>query len=255
MRKCGKTPCFLIENNNFFGIHLPADFTAEHEWGIVDMKKCFGIPNPEITCEPFGLVRRKATKVPDNISFIEDEKNVYFFMDRYKFQAGRIPTDLTYFRDGIGGAWDGNGFGVVVPKENQKYCARILEIKQAIENCDVAVFLGGGGVFENSGLNVAISSRIPKENIKMWEDGDQKNAKLYKDADETGIKKKLEDANLKYYALSPSRPGKNMKTKHKVVFWLNPRDQESVNYGMFTVENLEQWIKGEGPIPKTRKLK
>jgi len=167
MRKCGGTPFLLTENNNFFGFHLPADFTAEHEWGIVNMKRCFGIPNPEITCEPFGLERRKATIVPDNLYLIEKDKEIYLFMDRYKFDNGRIPTDLTYYRDGIGGTWDGDGFGIVVSKENENYCNKIKEIKQAIDACDVAVFLGGGGVFENSGLNVAIASKISKGNINV----------------------------------------------------------------------------------------
>lgn len=250
MRKCGKTPFLLTENNNFFGFHLPADFTAEHEWGIVDMKRCFGIPNPEITCEPFGLERRKSTIVPENLHYLEKDKEIYLFMNSY---GDHIPNDLKYYRDGIGGAWDGNGFGIVVSKENENYCNKIKEIKQAIDACDVAVFLGGGRVFENSGLNVAIASKISKKNIKLWEDGDKELAKLYKDAEETGIKKKLEDANLRYYALSPSRPNKNMKTKYNVMFWLNPQKQDIHNYGYFSVEELEQWIEGKGPIPKKKK--
>jgi len=87
----------------------------------------------------------------------------------------------------------------------------------------------------------------------MWEDGDKELAKLYKDVEETGIKKKLENANLRYYALSPSRPNKNMKTKYNVMFWLNPQQQDIHNYGYFSVEQLEEWIEGKGPIPKKKK--
>lgn len=253
MRSSQKEPIFLEEKNNFFGINLPADYCAEHEWGIKSIKQLFGIPELKITEEPFGLVRRKSTKVPE-IEFIDDGKHLHLILRKYSFQKGQIPFGLcVYCNCSMGSAWDGDEFGIIVDKKNKDCCEKLTKIKEAIDNNDVCVFLGGGGVFENAGLNIVIASKIPQENIKKWEDGDAVYAKLYRDAEATGIEEKLNSAGKKFYALSPSRMLNGKKSKHNVMFWLNPQDQRNVNYGWFTVEELEQWIDGKGPIPMKKK--
>jgi hypothetical protein len=87
---------------------------------------------------------------------------------------------------------------------------------------------------------------------------DEDRINLHEAAKATGIEEKV-CAALKsdfggkpFYALSPSWKNKQ-NTKHKVVFWLNPTDQQKNNYGWFTVEELEQWIEGKGPIPMKKK--
>ena len=79
----------------------------------------------------------------------------------------------------------------------------------------------------------------------------------WRSAAATGIEEVLKKAGKRYYALSPRwaasiKGTKNgeVETKYGVVFWLNPCDQYKNNYGHFTVEELQQWAKGEGPIPK-----
>jgi hypothetical protein len=87
--------------------------------------------------------------------------------------------------------------------------------------------------------------------------------KLEEASEKCGIKQRIDEINnnfsklhpgcfdtpLGYFALSPSWKT-NGESKHPVMYWLNPRKQDKVNYGWFTVEQLEQWIEGKGPIPK-----
>lgn len=87
-------------------------------------------------------------------------------------------------------------------------------------------------------------------------------------SDETGIVAKLKatqahsqagyiEGGCRWYALSPRWLSEKEKkaniTKYPVIYWLNPEFQHRTNCGWFTVENLEQWIEGKGPIPKTNK--
>jgi hypothetical protein len=60
-----------------------------------------------------------------------------------------------------------------------------------------------------------------------------------------------------WYALSPKWAGffKNADgtvahpTKHPVMYWLNPTNQEQNGFGWMTVEDLEEWMAGKGKIP------
>jgi hypothetical protein len=37
------------------------------------------------------------------------------------------------------------------------------------------------------------------------------------------------------------------------MYFLNPMRQQENNFGWFTVEELEQWMEGKGPIPGKKK--
>ena len=54
-----------MDEDKFVGISLGYDFTAEHEWGIADMKRLFGIPEP--TKKNMGIACRTITKCPDTL--------------------------------------------------------------------------------------------------------------------------------------------------------------------------------------------
>lgn len=65
-------------------------------------------------------------------------------------------------------------------------------------------------------------------------------------AKKTKIKKILDRAGKKYFALSPRWKDENKK---EVIFWLNPYYQDIDNFGWFTVDDLKDWAKGKGKIP------
>lgn len=258
---------FLRTNKRFVGIHLAADFTAEHEWGIRELKSKFGIPERELTDGPFGVEREKAQAVPETLVYQEEKKGITgLAVITYHFQLEDVKlseySELNYTmhppredprRDTSSfktydfeatGAWDGNSFGIRAKGDKAREC--LSELHEAIKQTDVCLFLGGAGPFQNAGLTIAIASRIPQDLQKLMRDTHRDTANLHKKAKATGIYDVV--PRDKYYALSPR--WKDSK-KRSVVFWLNPTDQKNNNYGSFTVTELKQWMKGKGPIPKT----
>jgi hypothetical protein len=118
---------------------------------------------------------------------------------------------------------------------------------------------------------------LPKETLDQLVAMDKDAEALKKAAKKTGIVQKIDkinktaqDAEKKksgrpysfgndpngYFALSPRWAFDNEKdkTKHPVMFWLNPQNQKDNNFGWYTVEELDQWINGEGPVPKEARV-
>lgn len=285
MRSCGKSPQFVEDNGHVLGVSLPADFCAEHEWGIEKLHKLFGIKEYGKLEGPCGLERRQATVAPSkekdrwgSEDFLYEERNgmaaltVGFHIFRHKPEHAnltlfdQLPHDLelkTKSKDAefIHGAWCEDSFGLIV--KGEKNIEKLRVLRDQIESVNVAVFLGGGGVFDNPGLVIAFVDCFPSDAKEKMKKTDEDRIQLYQAAEDTGIEKKICE-NLKnqyggkpYYALSPSWKGTAGRndTKHKVIFWLNPQDQQNNNYGWFTVEELEQWIEGKGPIPMKKKEK
>ena len=55
-----------------------------------------------------------------------------------------------------------------------------------------------------------------------------------------------------YLCLSPQWISGDRKSQHPVMYWLNPADQDKNNAGWFTVEELDQWIAGTGPVVNSK---
>jgi hypothetical protein len=247
------------------GIHLRADYCSEHEWGIKSIRQKFGIDDTRL-----GIDKRRIS-TSGNVYLVEfkTQNTKCAFLTNYliylpnSFERGEGTwNDLKTFinphrwfntehneqSEGVAGAWNENNFLVVV--KGTENIDKLKEVYEAFQTNDVAIFLGGGsGPFMNAGLSISIISQLPSEIAKDMMDIDMMKINLDKAAKKTGIHKKLEKAGLKYYALSPSwndpeTPSDGIK------FWLNPSDQQANNHGWYTVEELKQWIKGKGPIPK-----
>jgi hypothetical protein len=163
----------------------------------------------------------------------------------------------------------------IPPKTKKK--PKLQSLYNALVSGEVAVWLGGGGFLMNAGLCLAIIDKVDDEKKAVMAKADKSNADLKVAAQKTGIKDKIDKKNEfwkqcqevengqrcydkaphAYMALSPawSLSLAGSKTKYNVVFWLNPYHQQEVNYGWYTVEELEQWLEGKGPIPMTAKQK
>lgn len=168
--------------------------------------------------------------------------------------------------------WDGRGFAITAYSEAAKTFLR--DLRAAFIAGDVAAWIGGGhdASFSRGGLIIAIASRVPEETRRTMLEDDKDAARLEKAAEATGIRKRLQQARQNsgkpvalppygYFALSP-RWVKNFRrmdddkpladsTAHPVFFWLNPYRQSEFNTGWFTVEELDQWIAGTGPVVKS----
>jgi len=270
---------FLMDGDTFVGINLGADFTAEHEWGIRDLREMFGMDSNKK-----GIDKRSATIYPEGSVFFKKGKkhsvlicddhisssySTHFkdYLNGEKFskelEKGQIQSlELTIYKpyrddqepQTLATSWDKGSFGILVTKDRSDELESLYE---AIKKKDVAIWLGGSGnPFQNSGLVVIIRSRCPEHGVKTMLEADIDAEKLEKADLKTGIKEKLKKAGKGYFACSPAwsstikstRRGE-IKTKYDVIYFLNPMEQRIYNFGWFTVEDLEAWIKDEGPIP------
>jgi len=261
------------DNKQMIAINLGADFTAEHEWGIKDLYRTLGVENDE---KVLGIDRYRVNNPNmDQIVIIEENKNnaaliCLKYQCDMKYLAGQkldkiSSGELSMYGDAeLATAWDGGSFGIRVKKPvNIK---RLKRIYKAIQDKDAAVWLGGGHVFQNAGLVIGIISAIPQRLKDQMHEAHVDSAKLKVASDNTGIKAKIDALNdaynekhkgdfraawdmpCGYYALSPAWLQDKSKSAHPVHYWLNPREQKKNYYGWYTVEELEQWMEGKGPV-------
>lgn len=154
-----------------------------------------------------------------------------------------IDRELNPYKGDLGTAWDENSFGIYVKDKNGKKLLK--ELYKSILDGDIAIWLGGGGVFQNAGLNIGLVDRLPEEGLQTLFDADKKNYETKVAGEKTGIYKVLEKSEKRYYACSPC-----FQEDGSVMFWLNPHEQQKYNSGWFTVEQLKQWANDKGPIIK-----
>lgn len=267
MRTGIKDVTFLAEGGRIMGVCLGWDFVAEHEWGIGEIQTAFGIPGkPE--SHLVGADVRAVTKVPSNLRFFDFPKQTYLlFSPSFRWRSPPPSTEKEL--DDIMGAgkhnpkskqitiaaWSGQDFGVrtqnrIIPEGR----FNLGQIYEALQKKDALIFLAGAGnPFSNRGLYITIRSRMSPEMLEQMRTADEGSLNLSAAAAATGIRARVDAAGKRYYALSPRfvHEAEKEKTVHPVIFWLNPTEQGTVNFGWFTVEELDQWIAGTGPIPKT----
>ncbi len=282
-------------SGDLLGINLGADFCAEHEWGIKRLKQLLGVPGADEEERysdrrktdyggVYGIERRRC-KNPhkDCIALKEDDDTLNLIVTGAYTIKHLLETPLEkrysgewvfYKGDEMVTAWCEDG--LIVRVKGEKNFAKLRQIHEALLKGECAIWLGGGGVFQNAGLCIAIINRIPEHHLKSMRDGDMDVEKLNRAAEATGIRQKIDEANEQwqkmqevesgrhcydrkwgYFALSPrwAHKEEKKKTKHPVVFWLNPMQQDQNEFGWYTVEDLEQWLEGKGPIPKKKEKK
>lgn len=276
------------ENQKVIGFDLGYDFCAEHECGIEDIKRGFGIPI-DYKEKPFsswwksilgldkpimGVEKRSITKCPETIIKGEgvvkwsdyskkpikrDSKKVYFIGYKPYFLSSQSdPTNIfsDYLKQiydaeksHVWGWWSEDDF--MVASTNKEF---IDEMYEAFQNKDVVIMVGGNGgnPFKNRGLCLIKKSLIPEEVVKMFLERDEDKWNLEKAAVSTGIYDRLEKAKKSFYALSPRWKD---ETKKDVVFWLNPQNQSQYSSGWYSVENLDMWAKDQGPVVEKKQKK
>lgn len=238
-----------IEDGKLIGVSLGADFTAEHEWGIDDIKGYFDIPSTG-----FGMERRQIKTCHNNLLFLQDKKNDYLFFNRFWFSEKDLKDILDGVgrevlpiqeKSGLGSAWDGGSFGIAFGPENKQYVPDLVE---AFKSLDMMIgFTGNSGPFGNPGLFLGIVSRLPEEWVQDMYDADKDLFDRNDHPEHKRITSVLKEAKKRFYALSPSWADDD---KTVLKWWLNPSDQQNNNYGWYGVNELELWAKDQGPIPK-----
>ena len=238
------------DHSNFVGVCCGWDYTAEHEWGIKDLQRDFGIDQTKI-----GLERRKITKCPH--VGLDEHLGVSYLWHQDHCSWNKEPTKLPdYYRkeceprpsQNTAAGWGEESF--CFAGRDKKVKRQLGMLYEAFQRLDAVIYIGKAEVFGNGGLILAIASKLPAEIVANMTETDLDAAKLKRADEATGIKPKLEQAGKRYIALRPRWKSNNdSQTKHPIVYWLNPMSQDVFNYGWYTVEELEQWIDGKGPIP------
>lgn len=296
---------FLFEGDVLVGVNLGADYCAEHEWGIKNLCRDFGIgPVRGRKVEPFsdplkegkvGIEARTITRVAAGVRLLRlsaggatgqakakksepDWALVYSPHSSWRTPEqdeeallGQLARSCSFYGDQrLATAWDEGSFAVRVHAADKPLLERLY---QSFMDKDIGIWVGGGRIFQNGGLVLVIVSAIPFEKANTMLEADLDNIRLIEAAAETGIEARLKAAGKKWYALSPSWGskfktvidpnkhvpgakiediGRGLDTKHDVVFWLNPEEQSRNHSAWVTVEDLDQWIQGQGVIPKSQ---
>lgn len=236
----------LGEDGETVGINLGADFTAEHEWGIKRIKSALGIPET-VDRENAGLAARTISSVPEGYLFYEKgaTHSCLTFAPAYYVQ-GWENRELDSSPKEIATAWDGESFGMVL-KNTDSFVAFLDRLHDSFQKKDIAVWLGGAeGLIANAGLVIVVASAVPVEAREVMRKSDLSYLDLEDAVKATNIRKILKEAEKDYYALSPRWKDEEAG---EVIYWLNPMDQRNNNFGWFTLQDLLDWAKGEGPIP------
>jgi hypothetical protein len=250
----GTEPKLLItEDGRLVGVTLSADATSEHEWGIDGIRRMFGIDKTLP-----GILSRKITKVPATLRWIDWDDGTCGFGVFSKYEVtgtAKVPHGIDYFRGGSGkpkgvgqiaGAWDEASFGVRVTDDLREQLRTVFD---GFATNDICIMIGGGPIaFAAHGLMIVRYSLLPASVDQQLQEK-QKEAQEIKDYEEkSGIKARLRQAGCQFGYLGA-------KKMHDGTWgwWLNNGKNPNRQYhedlhGWYTLEQLEQWARGEGPI-------
>jgi len=149
----------------FYGFNLGSDFCSEHEWGIKDLIRDFGVP-PYIKNGLKNMtITKNKTRWGDEPTFEELE------YDGKKFKVLAYPRSpsmnrfaFSYEPEEFHSAWDGRGFAIAVDVTNTKVVKHLTDLFEAIQKKKMCFMKSSGASpFSNAGLVLAIVDRLPKE--------------------------------------------------------------------------------------------
>lgn len=257
------------DGGHIFGVSLSGDYTAEHENGCNDIHHKFAIrggdgdfedycgkPIGAFPMRTFTVPAVKATKrkegAPEGFGVTTETYDADYFIGMMN----------NYGMYDFSSAWDERNFMIAGFTDEGKKAVEV--IIEGFKQKDLAVWTGSRGVFGTGGLAIVRPSLTPLDKIQFFNEKQAARRKLDKAAEETGIKERILakmggngqrwNVSIPFYALSPVwiSEEKKAESDHPVMFFLNPGDQKNFNYGYFTVEELDQWINGKGPIIKEK---
>jgi hypothetical protein len=246
------------EQGNLVGINLGWDFTAEHEWGTKGIKSHLGVNDKGYGPDRYMIRNLSTIRTQEYVVKPVEKgkkKETWYVITSYKYTGDVTQFLPSYYRaeTGVMSAWAGDSGFVVAIKDKAVYEAIMdaLTAGNAIITND-RMFASEQNPFSGNGLKIVIRSAIPSAWETLWVESHKDRERLLAASEATGIEKKLKAAGKNWYALSPSWLSTARKSVHKVMYWLNPMEQDKNNYGWFTVEDLELWAKNEGPIPMSK---
>lgn len=258
----------LTHDGSPYGILLAADYTSEHEWGVDELKRRVGIAAGRQTFANMKMTRSPYTPLA-HAKFTKTEK-FYLGVSKpttVKTKGTLLTTEevSNYTKDlcrryspedPIGAAFDQRHFAVAAYTPEAITALELLV--EGFANQDIALWMASSdNPFGRGGLLIVRHSMVPASYVASFDAAYHDHVRLEEAAAATGIAERLRSGIQTRYrepfmALSPRwMPEKRAQdSAHPVIFWLNPFEQSITNSGWFTVEELDQWIEGKGPVPK-----
>lgn len=266
MRRAYNDYFIWIIDDKFVGFSLGYDFTAEHEWGIEEMRRRFGIPDS--SKKNMGIKNRTITKCIDNFVFIEEgyKKKKFALLytgnnyDTREESEKYLPSDLKDYKDNllwnldwnekhpdpnrrkdsIVTAWDGGTFGIGVMGE--KEIEYLKELHKALQKCNVAIThinLMPNNPFSNSSLSLLIVDRIPQESLDHMYAADKEYYDRIDYEEKIGMKKIIE-----MYGNKSGYNGKKyfMACSPKWIDYNDPINREERKKELNTQYDIKYWI-------------
>lgn len=257
VRRASK-PQWLYANSStaaehLIGLGLGSDMCAEHEWGVAQMQRTFACDSKKD-----GIERRQITELPNDLSAFSGRGYDAIMLDhaytgtrddRFKnvqeqhLRLHTYPGASTFVT-----AWDEGTFGVCAyGKKDNPDRERVRVLWEAFQHKDIAIWPNVGVFHLGAGLLMVMVSKVPEDKKAELLNHDLSLKRLDQRVGELGIVAELKEAGKEYFSLSPRWTDEK---ESDVRFWLNPREQRTNNAGWYTAEELRQWIKGTGPVPK-----
>lgn len=278
MRSGSEPKILTADDGRTFGVCLSSDHCAEHEWGIDEIRRAFGMSSDD-----FGVDRRRVRVKPDGLRWATwSDGSEGFALQSVRewdnspapstrglnFRLAHVGPEIyksgpkkgkpkpgpgIYEERGIAAAWDERSFAVRGKGDD---IARLREVFDALTALDAAIWIYGGGPFGGHGLLIAIASRIPEDGARQMYEADRERHEVMEYHRSTGIEAALKAAGKRWYALSPKRFPNGLRTgggqkaePGGIAWWLNPQDQRNNNAGWYSLADLHAWARNEGPIP------
>jgi hypothetical protein len=244
------------------GVNMSADAATEHECGIQPLLHAFKgehyshyqFPQLEDFSKepPFGVDKRKVTHVPTGkMGFLwlktKQSEGFGYNLHADQVQGWDDRGQYTTYRDGervprnLVCAWQDDRF--LCLGRDEYTIAKLKKIYEAVLAKD-AMFRIAPGFMISEGLCLLIVSKLPKKFMTDMYNADREvwlNRKLFH---ETGIEDELRAAGKTFMALGRYHKFDDGEWRA----WLNPERQQIHNAGWFTIEELRQWAKDEGPV-------
>lgn len=241
------------------GVVMCADYCAEHEWGIRDLRNRLGLDGSN------GIDGRRIWRPEELYLSVVNGRTFFGTRCHYTECAHRDARVV----DGLTSEWDERDFLISAPTGTDD--ARLLEeIGQAAN--DGQAFLqmySSSNPFGRGGLAIGLIDRIPQEQkdrllaidqqaealAAAWEPVKQELDRLLDKPVLHQLHRKYaskydHQRKLGYFYLGPKqledRPVEGSRYPFRL--WLNPQEQQIYAHGWYTVEQIKQWARGEGPV-------
>ena len=274
MRQAFNDVGFILgEGGQVVGLSLGYDSCWHHEEAAKGIQRYLGM---DIPTYPLGVEDRQMKAVPGNLFFVKFKQKprdrrrqaypvaVLALVDAWKLHDqspeqiareamvnfGHEPHDKRHKpEDDLATAWNQSEFLVQVRGEEN--IRRLETVFNAFQSMDIVLAVPWAKSFFRGGLSFVISSAMPEAAKQEVLNQDRANIELRDAARATGIYELLEAAGKSFIVLSPSWFDSQ---KDEVVFFLNPSDQRRYQFGWFSVEELKEWARDQGPIMRYKEL-